>query len=192
MSIDDAVLALADRAREHTRAARHARSLPLLCSGLGLLALAWVKFDPGAAFVFESFIPVAVFLALYLVMSVRRQVTGLGMGTDGYGIVLVMGGFVGTFLLPWSLFLGALFFLGVGLVILGWRGQDRGLWVPGAVVVATSPLVTFYVFDNHAQFLGARPSALVIAAGAVVLVVLGVRAYLSERALVASTESVGR
>ena len=184
MSTDGTVLALAEHARERTRAARHARSLPLVAVAGGLLVLAWLRGAVSMAFVVEIFVPLAVFLVLYLVMVVRRLVTGLGTGTDGYGVVLVISALT-TMVFPIAFFLGALFFLGGGLAILGWRGQDRMLWIPGVVLAAASPLVTFFVLDNHLRFLGPHPSVVVLVAAAVILIGLGVRALIAERALTA-------
>jgi hypothetical protein len=182
MSTNGTALALAEHARERTRAARHARSLPLLAVACGLLALAWLRAAVGMAFAFEILVPLPVFLVLYLVMIVRRSVTGLGMGTDGYGGVLVISALT-TLVLPIAVVLGALFLLGGGLVILGWRGRDRVLWIPGVVLAATSPLLTFFVLDNHLRFLGPHPSVVVLGTAGIVLIGLGVRAFIAERAL---------
>jgi len=184
MSTDGTVLELAEHARERTRAARHARSLPLVFVACGLLVLAWLRAAVSMAFLVEIFVPLAVFLVLYLFMVARRLVTGLGTGTDGYGVVLVISALT-AMVFPIARLVGALFFLGGGLVILGWRGQDRMLWIPGAVLAAASPLVTFFVLDNHLRFLGPQPSVVVLVAGAVILIGLGVRAFIAERALTA-------
>ena len=184
MSTDGTVLELAEHTRERTRAARHARSLPLVAVAGGLLVLAWLRGAVSMAFVVEIFVPLAVFLVLYLVMVVRRLVTGLGTGTDGYGLVLVISALT-TMVFPIAFFLGALFFLGGGLAILGWRGQDRMLWIPGVVLAAASPLVTFFVLDNHLRFPGPHPSVVVLGAAGFILIGLGVRALIAERALTA-------
>ncbi|WP_407342192.1 hypothetical protein [Pengzhenrongella phosphoraccumulans] len=183
MSTDGTVLELAEHTRERTRAGRHARSLPLVFVACGLLVLAWLRAAVSVAFVVEIFVPLAVFLVLYLVMVVRRLVTGLGTGTDGYGVVLVISALMAMMVPIAGFFLGALFFLGVGLAILGWRGQDRMLWIPGILLAATSPLVTYFVLDNHLRFLGPQPSVVVLVAAAVILIGLGVRAFIAERAL---------
>ena len=189
MSTDGTVLALAGRTRERTRAARHARSSPLFAVAGGLLVLAWLRAAVSLAFLVELFVPLAVFLVLYAVMNVRRWVTGLGTGTDGYGVVLVISALM-AMLFPIGGFLGELFFLGGGLKILGWRGQDRMLWIPGVVLAAASPLVTLHVLENHLRFLGSHPSAVVLGLGGVILTGLGVHALIAERELTAPRPAV--
>ena len=132
----------------------------------------------------------AVFLVLYAVMNVRRWVTGLGTGTDGYGVVLVISALMAMLIPISGFFLGALFFLGGGLMILGWRGQDRMLWIPGVVLAAASPLVTLHVLDNHLRFLGSHPSAVVLGLGGVILTGLGLHALIAERVLTAPRPAV--
>ncbi|MDF2848337.1 MAG: hypothetical protein K0R97_2319 [Oerskovia sp.] len=131
-------LVAADSARLRTRAARHARSLPLavagvttwVVAGMGLLDSSWLWL--------VTLVPAAGFIAMYVSAFALRLPTGVGVGSDGYGIALVLSALI-AFLLPWILWAtGAPFVLGLGLVVLGLRASDRFLWVAGLATMAVS------------------------------------------------------
>ncbi|MFE4463859.1 hypothetical protein ACFRCR_01965 [Oerskovia sp. NPDC056781] len=131
-------LVAADSARLRTRAARHARSLPLAVAGVttwvvagtGLLDVSWLWL--------VMLVPAAGFVATYVAAFALRLPTGVGVGSDGYGIALVLSALI-AFLLPWILWTtGVPFVVGLGLVVLGLRASDRFLWVAGLVTMAVS------------------------------------------------------
>ncbi len=138
MSATVPALVAADSARLRTRAARHARSLPLavagvttwVVAGMGLLDSSWLWL--------VMLVPAAGFIAMYVTAFALRLPTGVGVGSDGYGIALVLSALI-AFLLPWILWTtGVPFVLGLGLVVLGLRASDRFLWVAGLATMAAS------------------------------------------------------
>lgn len=177
-----------DSLGRRARAARHAVFIPLLIHTLALtlvLALAvlfywrlahttetewqgvdWevVAHDPR---VLLPLLPVAVYLVIWAVARIRAWRTGVGPGHDGWGIMAILSvAFLVTS--SWGLlalwFLGAVFFLGLGLVVLGARMREAHLWVPGLVLMAVGPLANLGTFENHAQFLGPWPTQVVLTA----------------------------
>ena len=140
MSATVPALVAADSARLRTRAARHARSLPLAVCGLAVLVLVLTGADwfEGNQFWLLVLVPVAAFLATYVTAFALRLPSGVGVGSDGYGIALVLSALV-AFLFPWILLAtGVPFVLGLGLVVLGLRASDRFLWVAGLVTMTAS------------------------------------------------------
>ena len=131
-------LVAADTARLRTRAARHARSLPLAFSGLAVRVIAGMSSLDANQFWLVVLVPAAGFLATYVTAFALRLPTGVGVGSDGYGIALVLSALV-AFLVPWIPFTtGAPLLLGLGLVVLGLRASDRLLWVAGLATMAAS------------------------------------------------------
>ncbi|RXR26191.1 hypothetical protein EQW78_00610 [Oerskovia turbata] len=131
-------LAAADSARLRTRAARHARSLPLAVCGLTVVLLAGTGRLAGDQFWLIVLLPLGAFLLTYVAAFALRLPTGVGVGSDGYGIALVLSALI-AFLFPWILFAtGVPFALGLGLVVLGLRASDRLLWVAGLVAMTAS------------------------------------------------------
>ncbi|OCI32780.1 hypothetical protein [Oerskovia enterophila] len=126
------------------RAARHATSMPLFVNALAMCYLTYVRFvDPGQLAA-ATLTPMVAYAALLLAMLLQRQLTGVGLGRDRYGIVAV--GAIGLVVIfgPWAFsLLGASFFLGLGLVILGVRARDAWLWIPGTVLMVAGPAITF-------------------------------------------------
>ncbi|MFF2621114.1 hypothetical protein [Oerskovia jenensis] len=136
-------LAAADTARQRTRALRHARSLPLAVSGLAVLVVAGMGLLDTWWLWLLMLVPAAGFLATYVTAFALRLPTGVGVGSDGYGIALVVAALI-AFLLPWIPWTtGVPFVLGLGLVVLGLRASDRFLWVAGlATMVASFGIAT--------------------------------------------------
>lgn len=138
------VMAYLDRLLERERAARHARSIPLAAVTVALGVLTWHHAARLYPTPIETLTPFVTFAAVFLAMRLQRAVTGAGAGSDGYGAVVIALAVLLVvtpvgFLLP--MFAGAEALLGLGLVVLGWRGRDRALWVPGIVLVGVGPFV---------------------------------------------------
>lgn len=179
--------AYVDQLARRERAARHAVSTPLLVHTLALaLVLAldvlllvrlarttetewsgggWEAVARHPASLLPV-LPLVVYLALWVVSRVRTRLTGVGPGHDGWGVMaLVSAALLVVF--PWGLmalmFLGAVFFLGLGLVVLGGRLREPILWVTGLLLVAVGPLANLGTFENHAGFLGPWPTQVVLA-----------------------------
>lgn len=138
MSATVPALVAADSARLRTRAARHARSLPLAVCGLAVLVVAGMGLLDGSWFWLVMLVPAAGFLATYVVAFALRLPSGVGVGSDGYGIALVLSTLI-AFFLPWIIWTtGVPFLVGLGLVVLGLRASDRFLWVAGLATMAAS------------------------------------------------------
>ncbi|QDW63797.1 hypothetical protein [Oerskovia sp. KBS0722] len=138
MSATVPALVAADSARLRTRAARHARSLPLAVCGLTVLVVAGMGLLDGSWFWLVMLVPAAAFLATYVVAFALRLPSGVGVGSDGYGIALVLSALI-AFFLPWIIWTtGVPFLVGLGLVVLGLRASDRFLWVAGLATMAAS------------------------------------------------------
>lgn len=138
MSATVPALVAADSARLRTRAARHARSLPLAVCGLAVLVVAGMGLLDGSWFWLVMLVPAAGFLATYVVAFALRLPSGVGVGSDGYGIALVLSALI-AFFLPWIIWTtGVPFLVGLGLVVLGLRASDRFLWVAGLATMAAS------------------------------------------------------
>ncbi|MFJ2297476.1 hypothetical protein [Oerskovia paurometabola] len=138
MSATVPALVAADSARLRTRAARHARSLPLAVCGLAVLVVAGMSLLDGSWFWLVMLVPAAGFLATYVVAFALRLPSGVGVGSDGYGIALVLSALI-AFFLPWIIWTtGVPFLVGLGLVVLGLRASDRFLWVAGLATMAAS------------------------------------------------------
>ncbi|WP_158371614.1 hypothetical protein [Cellulosimicrobium cellulans] len=159
---------LVARVQRRERAARRARSVPLLTVAVALGVLAWAHAasSPQLAQV-ELLTPLATFSVIWLAMAAQRQLSGAGWGRDGYGVVLAI--LVAAVVVPLGLiapmFVGAELFLGLGLVVLGWRGRDRELWIPGLVLVAVGPFVHLNGADNTVGVLVAAVTAAVVGEG---------------------------
>jgi hypothetical protein len=166
--------------RTQQRAVRHATSLPLLVNGLAMVYLTSVE---AATFGMRHsvLVPSITYAVLLVVMLVQRQVIGVGVGNDRYGVlalallvlVFVPFGFIAFY------FAGAAFFLGVGLGVLGWRAGSAWLWAPGLVLMVVSPLVSLGTLANHAAFVGGGVGGMVICT--VGLLVLSTVTFLRER-----------
>jgi len=131
-------LVAADSARLRTRAARHARSLPLAAAGVTVLVIAGMGLLDGRWLWLLALVPAVGFIATYVAAFARRLPTGVGVGSDGYGIALVIAAVI-AFLLPWIVWTaGAPFLVGLGLVVLGLRASDRFLWIAGLATTAAS------------------------------------------------------
>jgi hypothetical protein len=131
-------LAAAESARQRTRALRHARSLPLAFSGLSVLAVAATSLLGERWWWLVLLMPTIGLAALYVTAFARRLPTGVGVGSDGYGIALVLSALVAFLFTPLVATFGMPFMLGVGLVLLGLRASDRLLWVAGLGTMAAS------------------------------------------------------
>ncbi|WP_246857635.1 hypothetical protein [Oerskovia sp. KBS0722] len=162
------------------RALRHAASVPLFVTTLGLGFLAYCEIATDWWIFPQALVPAVSFGALFIGMRVQRRALGVGTGRDRYGLLaltmLVLTFFPGPIL---SIFVGAGFLLGVGLVALGWRARDLWLLAPGLGLLVVSPLVTHSPFKSLAPVLGGREGGLVLAT--VVLLVLTVAAFVRER-----------
>jgi hypothetical protein len=131
-------LAAAESARQRTRAQRNARSLPLAFSGLTVLVVAATSLLGTQWFWLTLLVPTTGLVALYVTAFARRLPTGLGVGSDGYGIALVVSALVTFLFPPLAIAPGPPFILGVGLVLIGLRASDRLLWVAGLGTMAAS------------------------------------------------------
>ena len=144
--------------RTQQRAVRHATSLPLLVNGLAMVYLTYLESTMFAMLFPKILVPAVTYGVLLVVMLVQRRLIGVGVGNDRYGVLalallallFVPFGFVAVFLV------GPVFFLGVGLGVLGWRAETAWLWGPGLLLMAVSPLVSLDTLDNHAAIPGWR------------------------------------
>lgn len=192
------------------RAARHAVSTPLLIHTLALalvLALdvlllvrlttttqtdwsgggwAAVTHNPQ---ILLPLLPLVVYLALWVVARIRTSLTGIGPGHDAWGIMALIS-LALLVAVPWGylalMYLGAVFFLGLGLVVLGIRLREAYLWIPGLVLIAVGPLANLGTFENHAPFLGQWPTQVVLAAVLVGLAATTLTVWLRERRTIAT------
>jgi hypothetical protein len=187
MSLEDDDVDMSELLRLRTRAQRHAGSLPLAFVGLALLALAALGYAQMPwDFWFLVGVPVVAFVLLYLAMRLQRLLTGLGSGRDGYGVVAIVVPMIAVFVPFVTPLLGPVFLLGVGLIVIGWRGRERTQWTAGAALVVLGPLVALGTIDNHARFLGSAPSSVVLAFAAGACLLVAARRLVGERhALVA-------
>ncbi|MCU1432085.1 MAG: hypothetical protein JWP95_1190 [Actinotalea sp.] len=135
----------------------------------------------------SALLPLLTFLALWLVMRVSRARSGLGTGRPGYGVVVLVA--LGLLVLvPFATyFVGSLLFLGLGLVILGWRGHGRVVWVAGLVLCALAPFATLGSFENRARFLGPAPTTVVLTLTALTILSLGLWHRRDERRTLAKS-----
>lgn len=140
------------------RALRHAASLPLLVTTLGTGFLAWCEIATDWWIFPQALVPAVAFAALFMGMRVQRQLLGIGTGRDAYGLLafatILLTLFPGPVL---SIFLGAGFFLGIGLVALG-------------------------TLEGYLPVLGSREGGLVLSTA--VLLLLTVAAFVRERRVV--------
>ena len=140
-----------------------------------------VAYDPRTLL---PLLPLVVYLLLWIAGRVRAWRTGVGPGHDGWGIMAIVS-VVMLLLFPWGSialsFLGAVFFLGVGLTVLGVRMREAFLWVPGVVLMVVGPLANLYTFDNLVTFLGPWPTQVILAAVTVGLAATTVAVRLRER-----------
>jgi len=169
--------------RGRQRAARHASSIPLLANALGLAFLTYGETADWWIYP-QAFVPPVVSVAVLVAMTVQRRVEGVGTGRDGYGFLAVATSLV-TLFPPGQilvLFLGPVFVLGLGLLLLGWRGRDPRLWAPGLGLLVVGPAVSLHAVANHVAFLGPEPGAAVLGICTAVLLALAAGALARERA----------
>ncbi|MCL3861729.1 hypothetical protein [Actinotalea sp. K2] len=174
-------------------------SAPLIVVGCAVLVEAAMRFHPfwlsSAAHLYvlatsglpSALLPLATFLVLWLVMRARRSRSGLGTGRQGYGVVVLVTLALLVLAPVVTFFLGPLLVIGLGLVVLGWRGRDRALWVTGLVLGVVSPLAALYTFENRARFLGPAPTSLVLVLSALTILSLGIWRLRAERSVLAQT-----
>ena len=175
------------------RAEQHAASAPLIAVGCAVLVEATLKVFllPAAVFWEPPFwamsrplsgiLPVVTVAVLWGVMRMARARSGLGMGRQGYGGVVLVILAVVVMVPIASYFLGPLLLMGLGLVALGWRGRERLLWVTGLALAALSPWANLGTFENRARFLGPAPTPLVLTVTGLVVIGLGVHRLRAER-----------
>lgn len=161
------LLRSASQARTRVRAERGAGSLPLIVLGattviLGALVLAGVLTTDLAL------IPTPAFAALLIVMSIRARGKGVGLGSDGYVFLAIVGGLL-LLAAPILVLYGAATFLGLGLLLLGIRGGDAEL---GAAGVALA--IVGWLTMRPLPALGGDVNGIVLAVSGAALVILGV------------------
>ncbi len=174
--------AYVDDLRRRERAARHLVSLTLAVHAGALAVLAVGNLVILWSTPVELVLVPAVYLVLWVVMRVRGRLTGIGRGSDGFGVMAVVALAVQVVLPIAVMFLGGGTLLGLGLVALAVRAREVLLAVGGVLLIAVYPFVNLYTFDNHAWFLGPRPGVVVGVLLAAALAALAVRAYRDERA----------
>ncbi len=186
-------MAYLERLLVRERAARHARSVPLAAVTVALGVLTWHDAVHRVPSTLMAVVPVVTYAVVFLAMRVQRAVTGAGVGSDGYGVVLA--GVTVLLLTPIGLmaplFAGAEAVLGAGLVVLGWRGRDRGLWVPGLVLAALGPFVHLNGAANTLVLLP-DPATAVNVATVTAFAGLTVAAVVHERRLAVPLPADGR
>lgn len=196
-----AQIATASETTEHwvarVRAEQHAASAPLIVVGCAVLVEAAMELYPfwssrpanlyvlATSGLVSMLLPLVTFLALWLVMRVGRTRSGLGTGSQRYGGVALFALAI-LVLVPFAtFFLGALLVIGAGLVILGWRGRDRVMWIAGLVLGVVSPMANLGTFENRARFLGPAPTTLVLAVAALAILGLGIWRLRAEHRVLA-------
>lgn len=166
---------------EH-RAARYARSAPLVAATVALVILTSMRAE-GNRSVIGALIPGLTFLAILAVTSVIHVVVRAQPGREGYGVIAAM--LLGLLFVPFGMwgpiFLGAEFFLGVGLVIVGWRGKDSGLWIPGVVLLAVGPFINLNGAANTVPPYDSTSGVVVLALTTAVFAALAATAIAGER-----------
>ncbi|GAA4372055.1 hypothetical protein [Paeniglutamicibacter cryotolerans] len=143
------------------------RSIRFLVLGLGTGALTLLFGAPDPLSTLSSFLPALTLLMLWLVIRIRAAVSGVGVGREGYGVLA-----------------GPAFVLGLGLVILGWRGHENLMWRLGAVMLAASPLARAASCPDgipHCRSLAWSSGDGALGIG---MAVLGVRAWSAENGLI--------
>ncbi|ARK03869.1 MULTISPECIES: hypothetical protein [Cellulosimicrobium] len=163
------------------RAVRHATSLPLAVNGLAMLFLTYAEATLRWFLLPQALVPALTYALLFVSMLIQRRVTGVGAGNDRYGLIALA--LLALLFVPFGLvavfFVGPVFFLGLGLVVLGWRGRDAWLWGPGLFLMALGPLVSLGTLSNHASFLGGGVGGMVI--GTLGVLALAIVAFVRER-----------
>lgn len=163
------------------RAVRHATSLPLAVNALAMLFLTYAEVTLRWFLFPQALVPALTYALLLVSMLIQRRVTGVGAGNDRYGLIALA--LLALLFVPFGLvavfFVGPVFFLGLGLVVLGWRGRDAWLWGPGLVLMALSPLVSLGTLSNHASFLGGGVGGMAI--GTLGVLALAIVAFVRER-----------
>lgn len=181
------------------RAEQHAVSVPLIVVGAAVLVEAVLAVFRLPAAVFwepslqvmsrplSALLPALTFTVLWSVMRAARARTGLGRARQGYGVALLVVLAVVVMVPVASFFLGPLALLGLGLVILGWRGRERVLWLTGLGLAVLSPWATLGTFENRARFLGPAPTPVVLSVTGLVVLGLGVHHLRAERRALAGS-----
>ncbi|MBM7820369.1 hypothetical protein JOE63_002846 [Cellulosimicrobium cellulans] len=163
------------------RAVRHATSLPLAVNALAMVFLTFAEATMRWYLFPQALVPAFTYALLLVAMLIQRRVTGVGVGSDRYGLIALA--LLALLFVPFGLvaviFVGPAFFLGLGLVVLGWRGRDAWLWGPGLFLMALSPVVTLGTLSNHAAFLGGGVGGMVI--GTLVVLILAIVTFVRER-----------
>jgi len=187
-----------DSLQRRERAARRAVSVPLLVHTVALAvavvtASAYTSQDsPLVPTPSESLmaLPLAVYLIVWAVMRVRAWRTGIGPGHDGWGIMAIVSVVVlCSWLATGLLLLGAVFFLGLGLVVLGARLHEALLWGPGPVLMVVGASTNLYALSD-ATFLGPW-STVVLVVLTLGLAATTVVARLRERRTAGAAVTVG-
>jgi hypothetical protein len=167
---------------------RHAASLPLLAVTLGTAFLAYCEIATDWWIFPQALVPALTFGALYVGTRVQRQVLGVGTGRDRYGLLALLFLALTFFLLPVAtVFVGAGFFLGTGLLTLGWPARDLWLLAPGIGLLVASPLVNLGTLGSVSAYLGERGAGLV--ATTAVLLLLTITASVRERSVTRTADA---
>jgi hypothetical protein len=170
------LLASASRARAHVRAERGAGSLPLIVLGSAATLLGPpVMLDIDTDVV--ALAPTLAFLTLLIVVWVRGRRRGVGLGSDGYVFLAILGALM-LLAIPVTMVVGGATVLGAGLVLLGIRGRDAEMSAAGLTLA-----VVGWLTMRPVSSFGETTDGAILAATGAALVVLGLIRVRSERRL---------
>lgn len=136
MNVD--LLAGASRARARVRAERGAGSLPFIVMGVATTVLG-VFLLAGVSSTDLALAPAVAFPVLLGVIWVRSNRRGIGLGTDGYVFLAIIGGLT-LIAYPLSMVVGAATLIGAGLSLLGARGKDLEMGAAGTALAVVGLL----------------------------------------------------
>ncbi|MDH6237143.1 hypothetical protein [Cryobacterium sp. CG_9.6] len=134
------------------RATRRVSSIPLIVSGVGTIVAASASLLGDLDFALGFVIAPGTAFVLWAVMKATATRAGLGMGRERYGLIALI--IAAASLLPViSWLLGPAFLIGILLLTVGWRAEDRRQWGSGLLVAAASPLLGYSFIQNQVYVL---------------------------------------
>ncbi|QHC65514.1 hypothetical protein GSU68_02245 [Rathayibacter sp. VKM Ac-2759] len=136
---------------KRVRAARRVSSLPLVISGVGVIAAGLVPLAGSPLFFVGYLVPAVTSIALWVALKAAAARAGVGMGRERIGLVAAIVTVVSVLTLLITMFAGPAFLVGVLLFVVGWRLENRTQWIAGVLVAAASPLLSYSFLQNAAS-----------------------------------------
>ncbi|WP_148070815.1 hypothetical protein [Rathayibacter sp. PhB186] len=183
---------------ERVRAARRVSSLPLIISGVGVIAAGLVPLVGPRLFFVSFLVPAVTSIVLWAALKAAAGRAGVGMGRERIGLVTAIIAAVSVLTLLITMFAGPAFLVGVLLFVVGWRLENRLQWIAGLAIAIASPLLSYSFMQNAAYGFGLIPvdsyrftplsvDDVVLAAIGLALTVMGVLVFRQETARVRDT-----